>query len=50
MTLRATVREQPCRGFALIEILRIGRRTSQRTDDTEDKQIAPQPWLRHEFF
>jgi hypothetical protein len=50
MTLRATVREQPCRRFALIEILRVGRRTSQRTDNAEDEQITPQLGLRHEFL
>jgi hypothetical protein len=38
------------RRFALIEILGMGRRTSQRTNSAKDEQTAPQLWLRHEFL
>jgi hypothetical protein len=37
------------RRFALIEILGMGRRTGQCINGAEDKQTAPQLWLRHEL-
>jgi hypothetical protein len=49
MTRRATIRKQPRRRFALIEILGMGRRAGQRINGAEHKQAAPQPWLRHEL-
>jgi hypothetical protein len=48
MTRRATIRKQMRRRFALIEILGLRRRTGQRINGAEDKQTAPQLWLRHE--
>jgi hypothetical protein len=50
MAGRATIRKQPRRRFALIEILGMCRRTGQRTNSAEDKQTAPQRWMRHELM
>ena len=50
VTSRATIRKQPRRRFALIEILGMCRRTSQRVNSAENEQTAPQPWLRQEFL
>jgi hypothetical protein len=54
MARRATVREQPRRRFALIEILglcpgRIEENAAQRNYGTENEPTAPQRWLRPEF-
>jgi hypothetical protein len=49
MTSRATIGEQPRRGFALIEILAMRRRAGQRINGAEGNQTAPQLWPRHEL-
>jgi hypothetical protein len=50
MTRRAAIRKQPRRRFALIEILGMGRRTSQCTNGAENEPTAPQRWRRHELL
>jgi hypothetical protein len=50
MTRRATIRKQMRRRLALIEILGMGRRTGECINRAEDKQTAPQFWLRHELL
>jgi hypothetical protein len=50
MTRRATIRKQMRRRFALIEILGMCCRTSQRINSAENEPTAPQLPLRHEFL
>jgi hypothetical protein len=50
MTGRATIRKQSRRRFALIEILGMARRTSQRIDGAEYEQTASQLSPRHQFL
>jgi hypothetical protein len=47
MTCRATIRKQPRRRFALIEILSVCRGSDEQINDAEERQIPPQFWLRH---
>ena len=54
MACRATVRKQPRRRFALVEILGLGggrveQSAGERNDRADNEQIAPQLWLRDEF-
>jgi hypothetical protein len=49
MTCRATIRKQPRRRFALIDILSVSRGAHDPINCSEDEQIASQFWLRHEF-
>jgi hypothetical protein len=50
MAGRTAFGEQLWRRFALIEILRDGRRAAQRGHDGKNKQTAARFHWRHQFF